>query len=83
MYQLLSGKSKLSFACVGKMRFSSAATSAFYIFKIRTSAFYPRLPQGILELELDGSADPSHPTDNNGEESYSLYISPFVSKMAI
>ena len=32
-----------------------------------------------LELELDASADPSHPTDDNGEESYSLYISPFVS----
>ena len=33
-----------------------------------------------LELELDASADPSHPTDDNGEESYSLYryISPFV-----
>jgi len=36
-----------------------------------------------LELELDASADPSHPTDDNAEESYSLYISPFVSKMAI
>jgi len=34
----------------------------------------------ILELELDASADPSHPTDDNGEESY---ISPVVSKMAI
>jgi len=33
----------LTFACVGKMRIlKSAATSAFYIFKIRTSAFYPR-----------------------------------------
>ena len=27
-----------------------------------------------LELELDASADPSHATDDNGEESYSLYI---------
>jgi len=36
-----------------------------------------------LELELDASADPSHPTDDNGEESYSLYISPIVPKMAI
>jgi len=24
---------------------------------------------GELELELDASADPSHPTDDNGEES--------------
>ena len=38
-----------------------------------------QLPQkGLeLELELDASADPSHPTDDNGEESYSL-ISPIV-----
>ena len=36
-----------------------------------------------LELELDASADPSHPTDDNEEESYSLYISPFVPKLAI
>ena len=28
-----------------------------------------------LELELDASADPSHPTDDNGEESYSLFHS--------
>jgi len=33
----------------------------------------------ILELELDASADPSHPTDDNGEESYSLYIYPLLS----
>jgi len=26
-------------------------------------------PYRILELELDASADPSHPTDDNGEES--------------
>jgi len=31
-----------------------------------------------LELELDASADLSHPTDDNGEESYSLYISPII-----
>ena len=31
-----------------------------------------------LELELDASADPSHTSDDNGEESYSLYISPIV-----
>jgi len=36
-----------------------------------------------LELELDASVDPSHPTDDNGEASQSLYISPFVSKTAI
>jgi len=40
MYQLLSGKTiKLRLACMWvKCRFSSAATSAFYTFKIRTSA---------------------------------------------
>jgi len=35
-------------------------------------------PQALeLELELDASADKSS-TDDNREESYSLYISPFV-----
>jgi len=27
------------------------------------------IPLALLELELDASADPSHPTDDNGEES--------------
>jgi len=42
------------------------------------TAAYRSQRQITLELELDASADPSHPTDDNGEESYSLYISPFV-----
>ena len=36
-----------------------------------------------LELELDASVDPSHPTDDIEEESESLYISLFVSNMAM
>jgi len=42
MYQLLSGKINLCLRVWVKCGFSSTATSAFYIFKIRTSAFYPR-----------------------------------------
>jgi len=38
MYQLLSGKINLGLLMWVKCGFSSAATSAFYIFKIRTSA---------------------------------------------
>ena len=36
-----------------------------------------------LELELDASVNPSYPTDDIGEESQTLYISPFVSKKCI
>jgi len=35
-----------------------------------------------LILELDASVHPSHPTDDIGEESLSLYTSPFVSEVA-
>ena len=46
MYQLLSGK---RLACIWvKCGFSSAATSAFYTFKIRRSAFYPRPTYSIV-----------------------------------
>jgi len=40
-------------------------------------------PGHIVLLELDASVNASHPSDDIGEESYSLCISPFVSKMAI
>jgi len=35
------------------------------VFKITHDLYDP----DALELELDASADPSHPTDDNGEES--------------
>jgi len=38
MYQILSGKINLGLRVWVECGFSSAATSAFYIFKIRTSA---------------------------------------------
>ena len=44
---------------------------------------FPCQPVLELELELDASVNPSHPTDDIGEESYLGYIYiPFVSKMA-
>jgi len=61
MYQLLSGKTiKLRLARIWvKCGFSSAATSAFYTFKIRRStvrrsAFYPR-PKSYFQWRLHWS----------------------------
>ena len=59
--------------------FHANSTNALvYLFVLFTSDEYLTRPVTTtkleLELELHASADPSHPTDDNGEESYSLYI---------
>ena len=52
------------------------------LYVARTTGFLSAILGLELQLELDASVNPSHPTDDIGEKSSSLYISPFVSKMA-